>query len=459
MKNTLKILRWVASALCGIIGIALVAEGGKCIIGGIIMFVVAVMTAPLFTEFIKKQHVEIPTPVYIILACILFVLGAKFIPSPDKKNESEDGGEKQEMVADNTSENTATSFPTETQIDDEKQPADNTPSPTIADGSVLDFTNNDELKALEGNAGMYAYAISEKSGEKAYYVFDFDKGYVYYFTDKEGEESYSRYLIESGNLKDGAVCKVYNPTDTVTWNVRFRGTENINEIEVLTSLGEKNWVQRSNLNKALALMNGKYLLDRSIPNDISEITPEPTPEFTPEPTVTNTPTPTPAPTDTPTPAPTNTPTPTPVPTNTPTPTPKPTSTPTPTVAPNSGVLTIENCPALKKLMSSPLSGAATKAFWNEIGPCTIEVECCIFYAEANGRYLDLAMTAVDKKTGEHIGPCFICMNVHAFSIKKHNIEGSVLDLYVPYRMRAKLVEIEPESGQIRIDDMEFWGLE
>lgn len=162
-----------------------------------------------------------------------------------------------------------------------------------------------------------------------------------------------------------------------------------------------------------------------------------------------TPMPTPTPTPTNAPTPTSTPTPTPKPTNTPTP--KPTNTP----MPSSKVLTVDNCPDLKKLMTSAHSGEAVKTFWNKYGRCTIEVECLIFSADGHDHYVTMALTAVDKNF-QAVGPYFVCIDVEAFSIKKHNIKGSTLEPYVLYRMRADIVEIEPSSGQMRIENMEFW---
>ena len=314
-------------------------------------------------------------------------------------------------------------------------------------GNALDFTNNTAENVYNGCSGLYSYAAKNKKGETSYFVIDLDNKYLYYFTDRGDEDCYARVLIENGNLKDGLICRIFNPNETITWNIKFHGKDNPNEIEIVfASDNSMSSLQRTNLNKALALMNTKYMIDRSVPYNQSGET------LTPTPVQNNTtPTNTPIPTATPTPKPTSTPSPTPKPTNTPTP--KPTNTPTPTPKPS--VLTVDNCPELKTLMTSPPSGAATKAFWDKIGPCTVEVNCVIIVANANGRYLDLGMTGYDKSF-QPIGPFLVCTNVHAFSIKKHNLEGGVLDIGVPYKMRAKLVEIEPESGQIRVEDMEFW---
>ena len=217
---------------------------------------------------------------------------------------------------------------------------DPTPTPTIGENESLEFTSNDAKTVLNGNSGLYSYSGKEQSGVNLFIIFDLDNGYVYYFSDNNEEDYYARFLIESGNLRDGVVCKIYNSKDTITWNVKFQSDNSANEIEIAASTGATVQVKGTNLNSALELMQTKYMLDRSIPTGQStENTPTPSlePTNTPTPLPTNTPTPvptntpTPLPTNTPTPVPTNTPTPTstPVPTNTPTPVPTNTPTPTP----------------------------------------------------------------------------------------------------------------------------------
>ena len=202
-----------------------------------------------------------------------------------------------------------------------------TPTPTAVVKKELDFTNNDEEKALQGDSGLFAYSNIETTGTYAYIIIDFDNKYVFYFSDDEEDEYYEQFTIESGNLRDGVECSAYYPDATITWNVKFRGENNPNEIEIKTSTGKSAWVRRTNLNDALELLKTKKLYVEE-PNETPIDTPTPEPTNTPLPTNTPTPTPTNTPTPSPTPLPTNTPTP--KPTSTPTPTPKPTSTPTPT---------------------------------------------------------------------------------------------------------------------------------
>lgn len=139
----------------------------------------------------------------------------------------------------------------------------------------------------------------------------------------------------------------------------------------------------------------------------------------------------------------------------PTPTPTPEASPTPIELPS--VLTIENCPDFQRLMTAEQSGKEATLFWEQIGPCTIEVDCMIFLAQGEGHTVSMAMTGYDSFY-QPVGAIFVCINEDAFSIKKHGISGGALEPYTPYRMKADIVEIEPESGQMRVEKLEFWPI-
>ena len=369
----------------------------------------------------------------VILAMILLCACAempdeseKATPTPSQEVVKDDGKEE------STPKPITTETPTETPTDTPSPTEEITPSPTpeptftptpeptkgapvmIATDKDWDFTSLSPEAAKDGNNGAYSYVYSDGQGPDRYYIFDFDKDKAFIFSD--GEDC-TALLHVYGNLIVGANYYYYTDGGPLTLKAKAMNSNYLKEIDIVLLDGTRIHVKRTNYEKAVALMEGQNLVDMSKP----------------------TPTPTPIPTATPTPLPTSTPTPTPI----PTPTPRP------------SVLTVDNCPELKKLLSTPPSGAATKTFWDAIGPCTVEIDCAITYAEASGRYLSMALTYVDKN-GKAQGAYLICTNVYSFSIKKHNIPGSVLEMYTIYRMRAKFTEYEPQSGQIRLDNMEFW---
>ena len=93
MKRNSKKIRWAVSVVLALTSLVTLSEGPENIIRAISFFNVAVMIAPPFTEFLKKQRVTIPTPVYVLM--IFLVLFAGSILS-EAINNGESGGEKTE---------------------------------------------------------------------------------------------------------------------------------------------------------------------------------------------------------------------------------------------------------------------------------------------------------------------------------------------------------------------------
>ncbi len=64
------------------------------------------------------------------------------------------------------------------------------------------YTTNDNETAKKGNTGKYSY-VKKGNSYDIYWVIDFDNGYVYNFSEGNGESYYEKIKIKSGNLNDG----------------------------------------------------------------------------------------------------------------------------------------------------------------------------------------------------------------------------------------------------------------
>ena len=64
------------------------------------------------------------------------------------------------------------------------------------------YSTNDLDTAKKGNTGVFAYKSRGGTYEN-YYVIDFDNGYVYFFTNGNGDTTCERLKIQEGNLNDG----------------------------------------------------------------------------------------------------------------------------------------------------------------------------------------------------------------------------------------------------------------
>ena len=95
---------------------------------------------------------------------------------------------------------TPTSIPKPTTVPRPTTAPKPTSAPTSRTTSSADFhSSNDMDIAKDGNTGVYAYK-NMGGNYDIYWIIDFDEGYVYYFTDGNGEASCDRVKIVSGDL-------------------------------------------------------------------------------------------------------------------------------------------------------------------------------------------------------------------------------------------------------------------
>ena len=98
-------------------------------------------------------------------------------------------------------------------------PAPETPPPEKKSGTVS-YSTNTKATVKNGNSGVYSY---KKSGSyDVYYIIDFDDGYVYWFTDGNGDTSCDRLRIESGNLNDVLIITYHDGGDTWSYGLHFK---------------------------------------------------------------------------------------------------------------------------------------------------------------------------------------------------------------------------------------------
>lgn len=86
---------------------------------------------------------------------------------------------------------------------------------TLAETQAVYYSTNDIETAKNGNSGVYSYKSSGGVYD-IYWIVDFDEGFVYWFTDGNGDINCDKLQIESGTLND--VLKItYHDTDS-SWS-------------------------------------------------------------------------------------------------------------------------------------------------------------------------------------------------------------------------------------------------
>lgn len=122
------------------------------------------------------------------------------------------------------------------------------------------YSTNSEDTVRDGNAGVYAYKNRGNSYD-IYYIIDLDEGYVYNFTDGDGNEDGDRVKIDSGDLNDVLMVTYNFDGDPVPYGFHFKYKNNPEHLVVQDNDGFELDFSPTDLSKALALRDGKNIKD------------------------------------------------------------------------------------------------------------------------------------------------------------------------------------------------------
>lgn len=130
---------------------------------------------------------------------------------------------------------------------------------STAPSSVF-YSTNDYETAKEGNTGAFSYR--ERGGSyDIYWIIDFDEGYVYYFTDGDGESFCDRLKIDSGTLNDKITITYHDGEDTWSYNLHFKYVNHPETLIMVDQNGFEYEYSTTDLNDALALRDTKDITD------------------------------------------------------------------------------------------------------------------------------------------------------------------------------------------------------
>ena len=166
---------------------------------------------------------------------------------------------------DNPSKKTAESDNAETVKTEEKDPGTGAAEAEAETSKAekehaLYYSTNGRDKAKEGNAGVYAYR--NRGGQYYnYYVIDFDEGFVYFFTEGNGDESCERLRIQEGDLNEGVKVTYHDHGDTWDNYLHFKWKRQPNHL-ILVDHNFFEWDYYAvDLNEALEIKARKRISD------------------------------------------------------------------------------------------------------------------------------------------------------------------------------------------------------
>ena len=158
-----------------------------------------------------------------------------------------------------TSAPTSTPTPTATTTPKPTATATSTPTSAPKSGAVY-YSTNDEDSVKKGNKGVYAYR--DKGGTyRNYYVIDFDKGYVYHFTDESGNEYCDRIKMTSGDLNSVLIITYHDGGTSWTEGLHFKYKDHPDHLILQDYWGAEWDYYPTDLDDALKLKNGMTVYD------------------------------------------------------------------------------------------------------------------------------------------------------------------------------------------------------
>lgn len=127
-------------------------------------------------------------------------------------------------------------------------------------GKAVFYSTNDYETAKKGNTGVFSY-IKRGGSYDIYYVIDFDEGYVYYFTDGNGEDSCDRLKIESGDLNSNITITYHDDGTEWSYEIHFKYVNHPETLIMVDNDGSEWKYTTTNLDDALIIRNTKNIKD------------------------------------------------------------------------------------------------------------------------------------------------------------------------------------------------------
>ena len=121
------------------------------------------------------------------------------------------------------------------------------------------YSTNDYETAKKGNTGMYSYKNTGGTYD-VYWIIDFNEGYVYWFTDGNGESTCDKVKIDSGDLNDRVTVTWHDGGDQWSWYLHFKYVNNPSTLIVNDHNGFPAEFTTTNLESALKVRNTKTIM-------------------------------------------------------------------------------------------------------------------------------------------------------------------------------------------------------
>lgn len=130
----------------------------------------------------------------------------------------------------------------------------------IKEPEPVSYSTNDLETAKKGNTGVFSYK-SRGGSYDIYWIIDFDEGYVYWFTDGNGDTSCDRIAIVSGTLNDAVTITYHDGNSTWSYRLFFKWQNQPDHLVMQDNNGFTYDYYSTNLSSALSKKNSRTIYD------------------------------------------------------------------------------------------------------------------------------------------------------------------------------------------------------
>ena len=143
--------------------------------------------------------------------------------------------------------------------DDPNKPVESE-TPNVEEDSPVFYSTNTYEAAKEGNSGVFSYRDRGNSYD-IYWIIDFDEGYVYYFTDGNGDSTCDRLKIDSGTLNDKVIITYHDGGDEWSYSLHFKYVDHPETLIMVDQNGFDYKYSTTDLDDALSLRATRTIKD------------------------------------------------------------------------------------------------------------------------------------------------------------------------------------------------------
>ena len=138
----------------------------------------------------------------------------------------------------------------------ESKPPEQTESPKTP--TPVFYSTNDYETAKKGNSGVFSYR-NRGSSYDSYWIIDFNEGYVYYFTEGNGNTTCDKVKIVSGDLNDKIIVTYHDGGDVWSYGLHFKYVNHPETLIMQDNDGFEYKYSATDLDNALRLRNTKTI--------------------------------------------------------------------------------------------------------------------------------------------------------------------------------------------------------